>query len=458
MTIKRSPLLAGALALALMLPAAVSAAPTAVDVRIEGKASTIFFGPVTTDGKTVTTAAGGTHVCDGTNNGASPVPAPTATSALDDAAIKGGFTWDGAWSDSSSDYFISRVADEPQTTLEFWGAFVNGIATKTGGCQALVKAGDEVLWVFDAFRKPAGALRLTAPAAIQVGQAAVVNVTNLETGAPVGGATVGSAATGPDGTAALMFADPGVYVLKADRPDAIRSREARICVDPPLVESCTSSDRTAPTVENTTPPISSTTTRFNYVRASWLGEDGASGSGIRRYRVEHRQVGVADSPWLPLVKDEAITEKRLRGQEGQAYEVRVQAIDRAGNSSGWVSSTTMVPLDNLSNRLKLSKRGWRTLRRHGAFKRSVSRATRRGASASIRFTGTQATLVTRKLRRGGRMRVTLDGASKVVSLKGRSRFRRKLIATRTLEPGEHTLRVKSLGRAPIEIDALAVRP
>src|SRR5690606_10253585 len=124
--------------------------------------------------------------------------------------------------------------------------------TDFGGCQVIVKAGDEVLWTFDAFNKPGGALRLTAPAAIQTGQAAVVSVANIETGAPVAGASVGGAVTGADGTATLTFGEPGVYALKADKPDSIRSREARICVDPPLVESCTSADRTAPTIENTT--------------------------------------------------------------------------------------------------------------------------------------------------------------------------------------------------------------
>jgi hypothetical protein len=456
MTIRRSLPLASALALALIAPAATSAAPTAVDVRIEGKSSTIFSGPVTTDGKVVNPATGGAHLCDGSSKSPPIGPGPTPTSALDDAAIKGGFDWAGTWFDFG-DYQIDRIATEAATSTEFWGVFVNGALTDFGGCQVIVKAGDEVLWTFDAFDKPGGALRLTAPATIQTGQAATVRVTDIATGTAIAGATVGSSITGPDGTASLTFADPGVYALKADRPDAIRSREVRICVDPPLVEACTSADRTAPTVENTTPPISSSTARFDYVRVSWLGDD-AQGSGIRRYRVEQRRTDVAGQPWIRLVDDEAITEKRARGQEGETYEFRVQAIDRAGNASGWASATTTVPLDNLSSRLRLSRRGWTTLRRHGAFKRSVSRANRRGATATLRFTGTQATLVTRKLRRGGRLRVTVDGDSKVVSLRGNGRFRRNLVATKPLAPGAHTIRVTSLGRAPVEIDAIAVMP
>jgi hypothetical protein len=457
MTIRRSPLLAaGALALALVLPAAVSAAPTAVDVRIEGKTSTIFFGPVTTDGKTVTTDAGGTHLCDGSTASPPVGPGPTPNSALDDAAAKGGFTWDGPW--FGTDFFAARIAGETESLADgqFWGVYVNGAMLDVGGCQHILAAGDEVLWAYDAFSKT-GALRLSVPGATQVDTPFTVKATTVADGTPVAGASVGSATTGADGTATLSFSQPGVYVLKADKPDLVRSRESRICVDPPLVEACTSADRTAPSVENNTPSISSSTTRFDYVRVSWLGDDGSAGSGIRRYRVEQRRVDVP-GPWLPLVTDEAITEKRARGQEGETYEFRVRAIDRAGNSSAWVSQTTSVPFDNLSNRLRLSARGWTTLRRQGAFKRSVSRATRAGASATTRFTGTQATIVTRTLRNGGRVRVTVDGESKVVSLKGKGRFRQKLVASKALAPGEHTLSVTSLGRAPVEIDAIAVRP
>src|SRR6476469_1962316 len=175
MTIRRSLLLAGVLTLALTLPAAVSAAPTAVDVRIEGKTSTIFDAPVTTDGKTVATAAGGTHICDGTKLGASPVPAANGTPALDDAARKGGFDWDGTWSGPGyPDYFITRIAGESPIIAPFppggedWGVVINGIATSTGGCQALIKAGDEVLWSFNAFNK-GGGLKLTAPGGTRPG-------------------------------------------------------------------------------------------------------------------------------------------------------------------------------------------------------------------------------------------------------------------------------------------------
>jgi hypothetical protein len=463
MTIRRSLLLAGVSMLALTLPAAVSAAPTAVDVRIEGKTSTIFNGPVTTDGKTVTTAAGGTHVCDGTNAGTSPVPAPNATSALDDAAIKGGFTWDATWYAPGSEYFVSRIASEseivePWPGGSYWGLFVNGKTTPAGGCQSLVKAGDEVLWAFDAFNK-VGTLRLAVPSATQPGVPIVATAIDIPTAAPVAGATIGSATTDGSGAASLSFGEEGIYLIKADKSDYVRSRAARVCVDPPGADECTSGDKTAPSVRVDAPALASEAARYgNRVPLSWQGDDGAIGSGIKRYRIEVRRVGEADSAWRLLRTDTAKTKGRLNGTPGVAYELRVRAYDRALNVSTLALTTTIVPIDNLDRRVRFSKRGWKVLNRQGTWQLSTSRASRPGASASLRFAGSGATIVTRKLPNGGRVRLTVDGDSKIVSLKGKSRFRHKLVGTGKLEPGRHTLRVTSLDRAPVEIDAVAVKP
>lgn len=453
MTIRRSLLLASLLALT--LPAAATAAPTAVDVRIEGKASTLFFDSVITDGKQITTATGGTHPCDGSTASPPVGPGPTPNSALDDAAIKGGFSWDGAW--FGTDFFASQIAGESETPSEFWGVFVNGAMLKVGGCQHILNAGDEVLWAYDAFSKT-GALKLTAPGATHTGRPVQLRVTDTATGAPIPGATVGPTTTASDGTASLAFDQPGVYPLKAEKPGLIRSRELRVCVDPPLVESCTSADRTAPTVEVQAPEIASSAGRFGFIRVSWLGTDEKSGSGIRRYRVEKRRIDVPNALWRAVAIDTPRTVVRSAAKEGSAYEFRVQAIDRAGNASAPALARSLMPIDNLGHQLRLSKRGWTTLKRQGAFQQAVSRTTRQGASATLSFTGTRVTIVTRKLPRGGRLRVTVDGKSKVVDLRGRGRFRRKLVASPTLAPGKHTLRVKSLGRAPVEIDAVAVAP
>jgi hypothetical protein len=451
---RRFLLLASLLALA--LPTAATAAPTAVDVRIEGKTSTIFDGPVTTDGKVVNPTTGGAHPCDGSSATPPVGPGPTPTTALDDAAIKGGFDWAGTWFDGFNDYSVDRVAAEPSTSSEFWGVFINGVQTQVGGCQVLVQPGDEVLWTFDAFSKT-GALSLAGPNATQTNKPIAVRVTDVATKAPVAGATVGGGTTGADGVATLSFPEIGVYLLKADKQTHIRSRGLRVCVDPPLVESCTSTDRKAPSVRLDAPAIASTDARFGFVRLSWQGDDGTDGSGVQRYRVDRRRAGSQSGIWHRVAVDTTKTLARVPAKEGATYEYRVQAIDRAGNFSPYATATSTMPIDNLGSALKLSKRGWKALRRQGAFKLSVARATSEGASASLRFTGTGATLVTRTLPRGGKVRITVDGKSKVVSLKGRGRFRRKLVASPSVSAGAHTLRITSLSDAPIEIDAVAIK-
>ncbi|MGH8906066.1 MAG: hypothetical protein ACRD0K_06040 [Egibacteraceae bacterium] len=231
--------LAAALALAvgaLGAPAApASAAPDTIVVtlRVEGATSTIFERPVTTDGHDVTTAAGGTHRCDGTNNNANPKPGPTATAALDDAAKSGGFTFDGTYSAEFDDFFITRLGPDEQTDTAFIGIFRDSQLTPVGGCQQRVEAGDEVLFAYDAFTDDHGAkpvLELVGPDAATIGDPITVTVTDGATGSPVAGATVDGATTGPDGTAEITFDTPGVTHLKAELPDAIRSNSLPVTV------------------------------------------------------------------------------------------------------------------------------------------------------------------------------------------------------------------------------------
>ena len=66
-----------------------------VKLVVNASGKDIFSGYVRTRGHNVTTPTGGTHKCDGTNNGENPRPGATPTSALADAAKKAGFSFDG---------------------------------------------------------------------------------------------------------------------------------------------------------------------------------------------------------------------------------------------------------------------------------------------------------------------------------------------------------------------------
>ncbi len=225
-----------ATAFALLACSAASAAPTTVQLRVEGSTRTVFEGPVTTDGKTIAKGAD-TVVCDGTLNPAN-APGPTATSALDDGALQSGVTWDATF--YAPDFFLTRFGDQ---VSEAWGLAVNYLGAQVGGCQLPVHAGDEVLWAADFFGGPPdyaqkAMLRLDGPAKAVVGAPTTVVVTDGTTHAPVAGATVGGALTGPDGTAAVTLGSAGVAQLKAEAPASIRSNALAVCVSQTGAEDC----------------------------------------------------------------------------------------------------------------------------------------------------------------------------------------------------------------------------
>jgi hypothetical protein len=268
---------------------AARAAPTEVNVRIEGRSETLFEGPVLTEGHNVKAFSDAEpHRCDGVNNGKYPTPGPTPTAASVDAMKIVGEGFDGNWYPGYDDYFITRWGPGGQnaTLGEYWGLLVNNVYTNVGGCQYQVDGGDEVLWAYDAFKEkpllalfPAahagGARPLTAGA--EMGQPFEVEVDAYEddaegippaspqrTGAnPFEGAevapveigtggfeTVDTASsatveTGADGRAEISFAKSGWNRIKATvvgsggEESAIRSNRLDVCViDPPAKTDC----------------------------------------------------------------------------------------------------------------------------------------------------------------------------------------------------------------------------
>jgi hypothetical protein len=124
-------------------------------LRIEGNDSegTIFEGCIVSSPRQVTTPSGSTHQCDGTNNSANPSPGTTPTDQIDEAAKRIGFTYDGSYDNTFSDYFITRIGQLSQTSTQFWGLLRNEQFTPVGGCQQIVGNGDRTLWAFDVFNK-----------------------------------------------------------------------------------------------------------------------------------------------------------------------------------------------------------------------------------------------------------------------------------------------------------------
>jgi hypothetical protein len=459
---RRALLLASLLA-AVSVPAA-SAAPTTVELRVEGPTQTIFEGPITTDGHAVTTAAGGTHACDGSqipeNNGAGP----TATSALDDAAGLKGFTWDGAFDSGFGDFLISRVAGDTVDSSHYWALYLNSGFANYGGCGQRVAAGNEVLWAYSDFAT-SQTLRLTGPATTHPGQPITVAVTNGPAGIPQAGAKVGAAVTGADGRAAVSFAAPGIYRLKAERADSIRSNALSVCVDAADADPCTSGDKTAPVASVNLPEgVATANFRSRTIVISWQAQDSAAdGSGVATYTAEAREVSGGasasqDQPWRTLVWRSKDTSVPFRGHAGKSYEFRVTAYDRAANPSVPATGVVSFPVDDRNRRILRLSKGWRGVKRAEAYGGRVVQPRKAGASARMRFTGTSVALVGRTLPKGGRLAVSVGGKRTVLKLRGSSGYRQTLWTSPKLKPGAHVLRIEALGGGPVELDAVAPLP
>jgi hypothetical protein len=293
--------------------ALVAAAPvqalTTVDVRIEGKAETLFEGRVATEPHGVRASSDKIgpdklRRCDGinVNDPLNTVPGVTPTAASADAMSLIGETFDGQWYKQFADYFITRWGPDAQDPASnaFWGLLVNNVFTSVGGCQYQLGDGDEVLWVDDAFdNRPTLALFPRSPRYEAGERPLVVNGVAAGTEVPVEvvsyaddqegvpppspsragasgfeGAAVapvltnakgfeqvqtsgpGVVTSGPEGKAAVRFDEPGWHRIKATvgapgLESVIRSNRLDICVTggsggPSSVEGVSSCAQTPP--------------------------------------------------------------------------------------------------------------------------------------------------------------------------------------------------------------------
>lgn len=197
------------------------AAPTTVNVRVEGLRHTIYDATVSTTAHAIAKDSSGSHPCDGTNGGANSAPGPTATGALDDASRDGGFAWSGSWSSSFQDFLVNQIGPDAGTASRFWLVAVNYQPLQVGGCQYEVKPGDQVLWYYGSGEKYL--LTLSGPHRAVAGHAFRVKVLDGTSGKPVADARVGRARTNANGVAHVVVRHAGRVRLRATLPGSLRS-------------------------------------------------------------------------------------------------------------------------------------------------------------------------------------------------------------------------------------------
>ena len=200
------------------------------NLRIEGATDTIYEGIIKTGPEYITTPSGGTHLCNGQNNNANPSAAGTGITAINDAGSLCGFDFDGTYTASFQDFFISRIGSTSQTATQFWGILLNYQYTPTGGCETEPPAGSDLLWAFDAFNKNNFLKVEPKTATLTVGSSQVFTVTDGQTGNPISGATFNGLITNSQGQVTYVATQAGNFRIKATRSDSIRSNAAMITV------------------------------------------------------------------------------------------------------------------------------------------------------------------------------------------------------------------------------------
>ncbi|CZS91976.1 uncharacterized protein RAG0_02542 [Rhynchosporium agropyri] len=194
------------------------------NLRIEGPSDTTYEGVIYTGPEQITTASGGTHLCNG--QGASS-PSGTATTSLADAGGLCRFDFDGTYDSQFDDFFITRIGATAQPSNQFWGLLLNSVFTPTGGCQTQPQPGDELLWAFDAFN--ANGFLDIQPRTInlRLGQLAELTVTSSSGSnagqVPVSGALFNNLLSGSRGRVAYAANQIGTFRLKATKNASIRS-------------------------------------------------------------------------------------------------------------------------------------------------------------------------------------------------------------------------------------------
>jgi hypothetical protein len=114
-------------------PAAMAA--TTVTIKVQGKTRTLL--PT----KTVQVGTGWI-----TRGGAPSGKCPVA-SAQGALNIATHGSWKGSWSKSYSEYYITGILGDTETSKKaYWGLYVNGKSASKGACDIKLKTGDKLLF------------------------------------------------------------------------------------------------------------------------------------------------------------------------------------------------------------------------------------------------------------------------------------------------------------------------
>ncbi len=204
-----------------------------------------------------------------------------------------------------------------------------------------------------------------------------------------------------------------------------------------------------PPVRVKAPGIASSAGALPRIPVSWsAGQTGA------RFNVQVRRTSGRASAWRTLLASSTRRSLKFAAGLGKTYQFRVQAVAPSGVGGAWSTATTVVPSAARPHGAKFAG-PWRLIRMRSAWNRHAIVNDTAGATLTLRFVGGALAIIGERWRQGGRIRVTIDGRARTISLHAKRKRDRQVLYRAQLRAGRHRITIRVL-RGTVALEGLAI--
>ncbi len=209
----------------------------------------------------------------------------------------------------------------------------------------------------------------------------------------------------------------------------------------------------APNASINAPPLLSKVSTRAQIPVSWSA-DTTGGTPLSSYTVQVLDQSVSHPQWQTLLSASQQTSLTFGGHLGHTYKFQVQAVNTAGQTSGFASVTSVIPSGARPFKGHFS-RGWRTHHVRGAWQGKAIVSQSPGATFKLRFVGGNLNLIGETTPAGGAAKVTVDGHSRTIHLHSSRRHTERVLYAKNLNSRVHHLTVKVL-RGTVALEGVAI--
>jgi phosphatidylinositol-3-phosphatase len=189
------------------------------------------------------------------------------------------------------------------------------------------------------------------------------------------------------------------------------------------------------------PPLASASSTTARIPVRW--------SGGSTYTVQVRSLTTRKVQWRTLAAATHETHLTYTGALGATYQFRVQS-----SGGPFATTTTVVPSGTWVAKGHFS-RGWRVVRRRGAWQQHAIQTATPGAQLTLRYVGGALSVIGERTAHGGVLRVILDGHARTLRLRSRRLQRRRVLYSAAVRRGVHHLRIVDV-RGLVALEGLAI--